>query len=73
MKKRSKFIQWVITSLIGVWGVVSFLLIACEENPSEPSSPTAFFIVKVFGIISLFLCILACRWLNKRGFIVETD
>ena len=64
MKQHSKFTQWLVFSLLGLWGFFSFIILAGEEDPMNPLSIQKFF-------LSLHLCYRLGSWLNSKGLIPE--
>ena len=71
MKQHSKFIQWLVLSLLGIWGLISFIILACEEDPINPLSFEKFFLIKGAAGLSLYLCVRLGSWLNSKGLIPE--
>lgn len=71
MKQHSKFTQWLVFSLLGIWGFVSFIFLAGEEDPMNPLSVEKFFLIKGAAGLSLYLCVRLGSWLNSKGLIPE--
>lgn len=71
MKQHSKFIQWLVFSLLGIWGFISFIILAGEEDPMKPLSFEKFVLVKSAAGLSLYLCVRLGSWLNSKGLIPE--
>ena len=71
MKQKSKIIQWLVFSLLGIWGFVSFIFLAGEEDPMNPLSLEKFFLIKGAAGLSLYLCGRLGSWLNSKGLIPE--
>ena len=71
MKQHSKFIQWLVFSLLGLWGFFSFIILAGEEDPMNPLSIEKFFLIKGAAGLSLYLCVRLGSWLNSKGLIPE--
>lgn len=71
MKQHSKFTQWLVFSLLGLWGFFSFIILAGEEDPVNPLSLEKFFLIKGAAGLSLYLCIRLGSWLNSNGLIPE--
>ena len=55
MKQHSKFTQWLVFSLLGLWGFFSFIILAGEEDPMNPLSIEKFFLIKGAAGLSLYL------------------
>lgn len=72
MGKR-RIIKWGVTGIVFAWAVVTFLLLAGEEDPNAPMPLAEFLCWKAVGVASLLLCCIAGRWLYRRGWIVEFD
>lgn len=71
---KKKIIQWSILTALFVWGCLSFIVMAGEEDPTRPAmSLTHFFALKAGGALSLYLCYILAKWLNKKGFIPEVS
>ena len=73
MKQKSKIIQWLVLSLLGIWGFVSFIFLAGEEDPMNPLSFEKFFFIKGAAGLSLYLCVRLGSWLNSKGLIPEMN
>lgn len=71
MKQNSKIIQWLVFSLLWIWGFVSFIFLAGEEDPMNPLSFEKFFLIKGAAGLSLYLCYRLGSWLNSKGLILE--
>ena len=71
MKQKSKIIQWLVFSLLGIWGFVSFIFLAGEEDPMNPLSFEKFFLIKGAAGLSLYLCVRHGSWLNSKRLIPE--
>ena len=71
MKQHSKFTQWLVFSLLGLWGFFSFIILAGEEDPMNPLSIEKFFLIKGEAGLSLYLCYRLGSWLNSKGLIPE--
>lgn len=71
MKQYSKFTQWLVFSLLGLWGFLSFFILAGEEDPINPLSIEKFFFIKGAAGLSLYLCVRLGSWLNSKGLIPE--
>lgn len=71
MKQHSKFTQWLVFSLLGLWGFFSFIILAGEEDPMNPLSIEKFFLIKGAAGLSLYLCVRLGSWLNSKGLIPE--
>lgn len=54
---RRQVLQTVLYYVLGIWGFAS-LLMSCTS---------------VAGVVSFGLCILAGRWLNKKGLLPESE
>ena len=71
MKQHSKFIQWLVFTLLGIWGFFSFIILAGEEDPMNPLSIEKFFLIKGAAGLSLYLCVRLGSWFNSKGLIPE--
>ena len=73
MKQKSKIIQWIVFSLLGIWGFISFIILAGEEDPMNPLSIEKFFLIKGAAGISLYICFRIGSWLNSKGLIPDVS
>lgn len=72
--QRSKAAQWVSFCLLGLWGSVSFIVLAGEENPRGHMRFSEFLLIKAIAMISLLLCCYVGKKLRKAGYFpIETD
>ncbi len=68
---KRKVIQWVILFALTMWGGVSFLILAGEENPAKPMSLGMFFLLKLAALLSFALCALVGRWLSHKNLLPD--
>lgn len=73
MKQQSKFTQWLVFSLLGLWGFFSFIILAGEEDPMNPLCIEKFFLIKGAAGISLYICFRIGSWLNSKGLIPDVS
>lgn len=71
MIHKSKIIQWLVFSLLGIWGFISFIILAGDEDPINPLSLEKFFLIKGAAGLSLYLCVRIGSCLNSKGLIPE--
>lgn len=72
MKKQpSKFVQNLILWAIALWGFISFIIIAGEEDPLDPMPLGRFCLIKSLGLASLVLCFLTGKWADKKGLLPD--
>lgn len=69
--KRNKKMQWAILSALFVWGLLSFILLAGEEDPQRPLSLQDFFLIKFGALTSLAACCYVGKLLNRAGYLPE--
>lgn len=69
MKAKTK--QNIRLSLLGIWAVISFFILAGEDIPGQPMSDLMFFGSKLAAMASLWLCFRTGKWLNKKGLLPE--
>lgn len=72
-KTISEAAKWAMLSIIGIWGFISFIMLAGEENPLEPMSLSRFILIKLCASISLYLCYLTGKWLSKAGYLPDMN
>ena len=66
--------QWVILTLLMLWGFASFLVLAGEDAPGEPPTPLReFLLIKAGALASFGLCFLVGRWLNRKGLLPDVE
>ena len=70
-KTISKATKWALLSTLCIWGFISFMMLAGEENPLEPMSLNRFILIKLCAAISAYLCYLAGKWLYKSGYLPD--
>lgn len=73
MKKHSKFIQWLVFSLLIIWGFSSFIILVGEEDPMKPLCFEKFVLIKSMACFSLYLCFRIGSWLSSKGLIPEVS
>ena len=66
---KKKIIQWGLMTVLGLWGMVSFMVLAGEEAPDVCMTLGDFFLIKALAITS-FLC---GKWLSKKGLLPEIN
>nr|UVY37356.1 MAG: hypothetical protein [Bacteriophage sp.] len=55
---KKKIIQWGLMTVLGLWGMVSFMVLAGEEAPEVCMTLGDFFLIKALAITSFSGCIL---------------
>lgn len=70
-QQKSKSVQWVILWALGIWGILSFLVLAGDENPDNPVSLNEFLLIKAAGVASLLLCCLVGKRLYRGGYLPD--
>lgn len=73
MIKKSKFIQTITAQFLIILGVMSFIALIADENPYKPISLLRFFLIKAAAVLSLILCFIIGKWLNKNGYIPDVE
>lgn len=69
--KRGKAVQWTAVWFLGIWGFLSFIVLAGEEDPRDPMTLGEFFLIKVAAMASLLLCCYVGKRLHKAGYLPE--
>lgn len=54
---KKKIIQWGLMTVLGLWGMVSFMVLAGEEAPEVCMTLGDFFLIKALAITSFSGCI----------------
>lgn len=70
---KKKIIQWGLMNVLGVWGMVSFMVLAGEESPDACISLGDFILIKAFAVTSFAGCIQCGKWLYKKGLLPEIN
>lgn len=70
---KNKLIKWTLLSVLSIWGCVSFMLLAGDENPLEPMTLSRFFLIKLCAAASLYLCYSTGKWLYKSGYLPDIN
>lgn len=75
MKRNAKKIkQWVVLTVLFMFGFASFLVLLSEDAATEAPTPTGKFIaVKVGALAVLCLCVLVGKYLNRKGLLPEVE
>ena len=75
MKRNAKKIkQWVVLAVLFMFGFASFLVLLSEDAATEAPTPIGKFIaVKVGALVALGLCVLAGKYLNRKGLLPEVE
>lgn len=68
---KRKIAQWSLYSLLGVVGGLAFLILCGEDTPGHPMSNEVFFRTKISAGAVLYLCVLAGKYFNRRGWLPE--
>lgn len=67
--QRSKAVQWTVFWLLGIWGGLSFIFLAVEEDPNNPMPICDFFLIKIIAFASLLLCLYVGKKLHRAGYL----
>ncbi len=59
--------------ILGIWGVLSFMVLAGEESPMNPMPFAEYFWTKLAAAASLALCILVGVFCYRKGWLPEID
>lgn len=70
-KTISKATKWALLSIISIWGFISVIVLAGDENPLEPMLLSRFILIKLCAAISSYLCYLTGKWLYKSGYLPD--
>lgn len=69
MKKNT--IQWAIYIAIVTWGLLSFIVLAGEEDANNIMPFGRFLLIKLSAMLSLILCVFTGKWLSGKGLLPE--
>jgi len=67
MKRHSSLVCWAAYIAVGLWGVVSFLVLFGESDLQHPMTPTRFFALKAAALASLYACFKVFGLLERKG------
>lgn len=70
---KKKIIQWGLMTVLGLWGMVSFMVLVGEEAPEVCMTLGDFFLIKALAITSFSGCIRCGKWLSKKGLLPEIN
>lgn len=69
--QRSKAVQWAAICLLGIWGFLSFIVLAGEEDPRDPMPLGEFFLIKAGAMASLLICFYVGKRLHRARYLPE--
>lgn len=70
---RKKIIQWGFMTVLCLWGMVSFLVLAGEEAPEAHLTLGDFILIKALAFASFAGCLLCGKWLFRKGLLPEIN
>lgn len=68
---KTKIAKEAILQALGIWGILSIIVLAGEDIPGEPMSDAKFYGTKIAAIVSFALCLLTGRYLNRKGMLPD--
>ena len=57
--------------ILGIWGFLSFIVLAGEEDPRDPMPFGEFFLIKAVAMASLLICFYVGKRLHRAGYLPE--
>lgn len=69
--KSNKTVKWAIFYAIGLWAMLSFIVLAGDEDPQNPMPLLDFFLIKTGALASFALSLWVGKLLNRAGFLPE--
>lgn len=66
-----KSVKKTVLTVLFVWGILSFLVIAGERNPESSLNILVFYVIKVLALASLILCICVGKRMHRAGKLPE--
>ena len=69
--QRSKAVKWAALWILGIWGFLSFIVLAGEEDPRDPMPFGEFFLIKAVAMASLLICLYVGKRLHRAGYLPE--
>ena len=70
---KTKTFKWSVMTVLMLWGFISFIVVAGDEDPENPMPLIQFFVVKMIGMLSLAACFMTGKLLDKKGWLPEMD
>ena len=61
----------VLLGTIFCWGMLSFMVLAGDEDPNNPMTASEFFLAKFAAFVSLAMCVLAGKYCYRKGWLPE--
>ncbi len=65
--------QWSLLTVLTLWGMLAFLVLAGEDNPEAPISLTEFFLWKLAALINFGAAVLVGKWCDKHGWLPDLE
>lgn len=69
--QRSKAVKWAVLWILGIWGFLSFIVLAGEEDPNNPMPFSEFLIIKAGAMASFLLCFYVGKRLHRAGYLPD--
>lgn len=69
--QRSKAVKRAVLLILGIWGFLSFIVLAGEEDPRDPMPFGEFFLIKAVAMASLLICFYVGKRLHRTGYLPE--
>ena len=69
--QRNKAVQWTAMWFLALWGFMSFLVLAGEDDPYDPMPFRRFCLLKGVAMASLLLCMYVGKKLHKAGYLPD--
>lgn len=66
-----KAVRWILMCLLGLFGLASFVLLACDEDPGSQLRLGEFLLVKFTGVAGMASCYFAGKALYKAGLLPD--
>ena len=63
--------QWTAFIALCLIGCLAFMLVAGDEDPTNPIPFSQFLLLKAAGGVGLYLCYRVGRWLHRHGYLPE--
>ncbi len=70
---KNRVVKWALLFALSIWGCISAMMLAGDENPLEPMPLSQFILIKLCAAVSLYLCYLTGKWLYKSGYLPDIN
>ncbi len=65
--------QWSLLTILIIWGMLAFIVLAGEDNPEMPMSLTQFILLKAGALVNISAVGIIAKRCNKRGWLPDLE